>query len=266
VADAHPAEDALLHLAEGDGDVDAALAAHVFACAECRARVAAVRAMGLVLESAAVPSRVWCPPRDELLRFAPDAVRPEGDPAPTARLRAHVAACPACRDEVRDLLALELAPDAPSPLAVAVAGARQRVVLLLDELRELGLRLLESTLPQGEVPVPVLARGSAQPGPGEPPVVVTAAFGAGELEVAWGASSTGVDLRTRSRGAGSRAYRVALSTRRPDGGEELWESRSSDEDGAVTLTGLRPGLYTLAVFGPQRRDADLIVEVELRGA
>lgn len=257
----HPDEDALLRLAEGEDE--AATAAHVAACASCGERVAAVRAMGLVLTSAAVPSRVWCPPRDELLRFAPDAVRTEGDPAPTARLRAHVAACPACRDEVRDLLALELTPDAPSPLAVAVAGARQRVVLLLDELREMGLRLLESTLPPGEVPVPVLARGS---GHGEPPVVVTAAFGAGELEVAWGATGAGVDLRTRSRGAGPRAYRVALSTRRPDGGEELWESRSSDEDGAVTLTGLRPGLYTLAVFGPQRRDADLIVEVELRGA
>lgn len=261
MADAtHPDEDALLRLAEGEHDP--ATSSHVAACASCGQRVAAARAMGLVLTRAAVPARAWCPPRDELLRFAPALVQLEAEPAPTARLRAHVAACPACREEVRDLLALDPAPDLlPSPLAVAVAGARQRVVLLLDELRALGLRLLESTLPLGEA-VPVLARGAPQTSGA--PVVVVAPLGAGELEVAWVAAGAGVDLRTRARGAAPRAYRVALSTRQADGKDELWESRSSDEEGAVTLTGLSPGAYTLAVFGPQRREADLIVEVELR--
>lgn len=251
MADAHLPDDALLAAAEGDGPDDAE--AHLAACAGCRERVAAYRAARAVVRCAEVPSRAWCPPREALLGFAPDL----GEPPPSPALRAHVAACPACRDDVRDLVAL----DAPAP--PLLGEVRARVTLLLERLGEAvgrGLRLLESTLDLAPAPAPALARG----GEAGDAVAVVAPFAGGELEVAWVAAADGVDLRARARGDAPRTYRVDLSAPTDDGGRRLLESRSADESGELTLAGLAPGRYLLSVHGPQRSDPDLTLELELR--
>ncbi|MCO5170247.1 MAG: hypothetical protein M9894_28260 [Planctomycetes bacterium] len=240
----HLPDDALLALAEGEGDDP-----HLAVCPDCRARVTACReALGAVAR-ASVPARAWCPPREDLWAFAPDP-----GPAPTVALRAHVAACPACRDDVRDLLALHEVAPAPVPVRARVALALER----LGDAAARALRLLESSLPLGPAPAPALARAEAS-GAG---VSVVAPLGPGELELAWVAGARGVDLRARARG-GAPNYRLDLSA--PAG--EAWalcESRSADEAGQVTLEGLPPGRYLLAVFGPQRGGPDLQLELDLQ--
>lgn len=244
----HLPDDALLALADDGGDDP-----HLAACPACRARVTACREALAAAAGASVPARAWCPPREALLAFAPEL-----GPAPTTALRAHVAACPACRDDVRDLLALEPAP------AAAPLPARARVALALERLADAvarGLRLLESSLPLAPAPAPALAR--AGEGGGDA-VAVAAPFGAGELELTWVAAAQGVDLRARAAGGAPPAFRLDLSA--PADGEAwaLCESRSSDEAGQVTLAALAPGRYLLAAYGPQRAEPDLTLELDLR--
>lgn len=254
MADAHLDDDVLLRVAEGEGDP--AGRAHVDACPRCADLVRAYRAASATVTRASVPSRAWCPPRESLLAFLDEAAPP---------LRTHVAACPACRDDVRDLRALALEPEAePASVTTIAAAVRARVVLALDAVAR-GLRLLESTLPLGPEPVPVVARGGGASTPtSSAPLVVVAPFGGGDLEVTWAVTRDGVDLRTRARGGAPLAYRVALSIGHQGSPDELWESRSADERGQVSLAGLEPGRYVLAVFGPQHRDPDLVLEVDLR--
>jgi hypothetical protein len=250
----HPDDAALLAALEETGDVGG-VAGHLAGCARCRGLVDAARTAATLVAAARVPDRAWCPPREALLAFA--------EAAPPPRLRQHVAACPACRDDVRDLLALDAAPaPAIAPAAAPAATLVARVVLALGALAGEAVRLVESTLPLGPTPALAAVRGPAAPG--APPVVVVASFGPGELEVAWGPAPGGADLRIRARGGAPRGYRVALSARREGAPDELWESRSSDEEGQVTLAALAPGRYALAVFGPQRQEPDLVVEVDLR--
>lgn len=287
--EAHLPEDVLLALAGAAGDVGGdhvgvdvagpvgpAARSHLAGCRTCQEQVAACRAAAAVVGGASVPGRAWCPPREGLLAFAPGL----GEPSPTDALRAHVTACPACREDVRDLLALDAAA---APLAGAIVDSIQaRVTLVLEQLGEAlgrGLRLLDSTLAPLAGPAPALARGDAADlrGGGDA-VAVAAPFGAGELEVTWVVGAVGVDLRARARGGAPCAYRLDLSVPGPgpsgseggagagaaEGGWALLESRSADEGGDVTLAGLSPGRYLLSLFGPQRRGPDLNLELELR--
>ncbi len=267
MTDAHLPDNVLLALAEeAASEPDAR--AHLSACRGCRAQVDAYRAAAAAVRCAQVPARAWCPPREGLLAFAADL----GEAPPSPALRAHVAACPACRDDVRDLLALEVEP---APLLETL---RARVTLLVEQLGETlgrGLRLLESTLTPAPLPAPALARGAA-PARSDA-VAVVAPLPRGELEVTWVAAADGIDLRARARGDAPRTYRLDLSTPAPASEPasaevaaptpatwRLLESRSADEAGDVTLAGLTPGRYLLTVFGPQRSEPDLTLELELR--
>lgn len=259
MADAHLPDDELLAWVEQQAREQARGEArdHLAACASCRERVEAYRAAAAVVGCAEVASRAWCPPREALLGFAPDL----GEPPPSAQLRAHVAACPACREDVRDLVALDVT--AP-PLLGAL---RARVTVLVERLGDAlgrGLRLLESSLELAPAPAPALARGAGPGAARADAVAVVAPLGPGELEVTWVASADGVDVRTRARGEAPRAYRLDLAT--PEGADawRLVESRSADEAGELTISGLAPGRYLLSVFGPQRGAPDLTLELELR--
>lgn len=246
----HPADGLLLALAiDDDGGPDPAVAAHAAACAACASRVGAARAVAAALRSAAPAGRTWCPPRELL-----------GEPAPSAGpwaggvLGRHLAACPFCREDARDLHAL-LTP------APTLSGALHRLVLAVRAAGARTLELLETTLAPQPAPVLVPIRGDASAAP-DGAVVVSVPFGAGALEVAASATLGRVDLRARALGDAPGAWRLALSAGDP---LELVESRSSDDRGAVVLRGLEPGRYRLDAFGPQRQAPDVSIDLELRG-
>lgn len=245
----HPADDLLLALAIDGGAPDPTVAAHAAACPACASRVGAARAVAAALRSAAPGGRTWCPPRELL-----------GEPAPSAGpwaggvLGRHLAACPFCREDARDLHAL-LTP------APTLAGALHRLVLAVRAAGARTLELLETTLAPQPAPVLVAIRGEAGAA-AEGAVVVSVPFGGGTLEVAASATLGRVDLRARALGEAPGAWRLALSAGDP---LELVESRSADERGAVVLGGLEPGRYRLEAFGPQRQAPDLAIDLELRG-
>ncbi len=247
----HPADALLLALAiDDDGRPDPTVAAHAAACSACASRVGAARAVAAALRSAAPGGRTWCPPRELL-----------GEPAPSAGpwaggvLGRHLAACPFCREDARDLHAL-LTP------APTLSGALHRLVLAVRAAGARTLELLETTLAPQPAPVLVPIRGDQAGAAPEGAVVVSVPFGAGSLEVAASATLGRVDLRARALGEAPGAWRLALSAGDP---LELVESRSADERGVVVLGGLEPGRYRLEAFGPQRQAPDLAIDLVLRG-
>ncbi len=250
--DPHPGDALLMALAiEDDGPADPAVAAHAASCPTCGPRVGAARAVAAALRSAAPGGRTWCPPRD--LLGEPD---PAAGPWAGGVLGRHLAACPFCREDARDLHALLT----PSPVA-GTAEALHRLILRVRAAGAQALELLETTLSPQPAPVLVPIRGEASATP-EGAVVVSVPFGAGSLEVAASAVRGRVDLRARAQGEAPGAWRLALSAGDP---LELVESRSADARGAVVLTGLEPGRYRLEAFGPQRQAPDLAIDLELRG-
>lgn len=213
----------------------------------------AYREAARVLRGAAPAARRWCPPRGELVLAAAELGRERA-----GRRDAHVAACPLCRDDLRDLGALEAEP---SPSLVARLRATLRLVV--DEAAR-AVRVIDASLPGAPAPALAPVRGAGA----DPLAVVAAPFGDGSLEVAWVAAGRGADLRTRATGGAPTEYRVDLGPAppdpdAPDAEPEVWESRASDPAGAVALAGLEPGRYRLAVYAPSQREPALEVVVDL---
>jgi len=208
------------------------------------------------LASASPLARTFCPTPPVLVK------RESLDFAQRDRLDAHLEACPACREDLADLKALTVEP-APDLLTTLKA----KLVLGLTAASQ-ALQILETNLGLGSSPALAPARGAVSAEAG--PAVVCVPFGAGELELSWVAARGEVDLQARAIGGAPLAFRVALA---PKGAEEaagegegagVWESRSSDEQGVVALSGLAGGDYTLSAYGPQRRLPDIEVELSLK--
>ncbi len=246
----HPEDARLLELAEGgapSGD------AHVAGCAECRERIEAYVGTAGLLQSASPLSRAYCPSRDELI-----AREAELTPGRVVARHRHMAACPLCREDLRDFRVLEAEP-APT-LAEAAASVAEvvkaKVVLGLD-LAARTLKLLESTLAPQPVPALAPVRGAG----GSTGVVLRVPFGEGELEISWVAARGGVDLQTRALGGAPRTYRIALLPE--EGSSGVWESRTADEAGVAGISGIEPGSHGLAAYGPQSRDPDVEISLSL---
>ena len=211
----HLTEDLLARFAEGE--TDAAASAHASGCADCRAKVDSYRRVAALIESYAPASRNLCPPRGEPVN------------------RAHLDACPLCREDLADLAALE----APPRVALAVRFARGLVELVENALGEL--------LP---APEPVLARGGAA----SATVAVRRELEAGvTLEVALAPGREGVDVLVRVTGAAR--FRAELAR---DG--RLVEGRESDE-GRVLFDGVAPGEYELVVHRPGATPVEVVLGV-----
>jgi hypothetical protein len=202
----HPANELLARLVEGEDDP--ATTAHVKVCSECRAQVESARKLESLLASYAPASRNLCPPRELL------ASRPR-------EIEAHLEVCPLCREDLRDLTALETAP---LPV-LAVRFVQGLVELVENALGEL--------LPAAE---PALARG----GTTGTTVSVKRELGPGEtLEVTLAPGREGVDVLVRLEGVPR--FRVALVR-----AGKVLEGREST-DGRVLLDGVAPGDYDLVV-------------------
>lgn len=259
----HPGDDELLAAAEGTGGAGAR--DHAAACTTCAARLADFRAAAAALACAAPATRRWCPPREALGDLVDGIARSVGEPLAAwtpAAVQRHLGACPTCREDARDLRALLEAPAAPltGRVAARVVLAIRRAAADVRAAGAAALDLLETTLAPRPAPALLPVRG----GEGQAaPVVVGAPFGGGELEVTLAFARGAVDLRARTTGVAPRSWRLAVSSRRGDAAE-LLESRSADEHGVVVVAGLEPGRYLLEAFGPQRREPDLAVDVELR--
>jgi hypothetical protein len=230
----HEHEDVNGHLADASGD-------------EATAYRVALR----VLRAASPLNRKTCPTPAELT--ATDLV---GD---TGRRRdAHVAACPACRDDLRDFSVLQEEP-AQSAVAALVSAAvvaiRGKIVLGLA-MAEKTLQLLESTLAPAPTPVLAPARGEAATAG----LAMAIPFHEGTLELQWAFGGAGATLCCKALGEAPRVYRVVLANL---AGAAL-ESRTADEDGLARFADVTPGGYLLRAYGPQSADPSLEVELDLR--
>lgn len=212
---------------------------------------AAYRVAARVLKSASPLARATCPPGADLI------ASPEELGARAPLRDAHVAACPACRDDLADFRVLEAEP-APS-LAAATAAIGGRIVLALRQgLNAISrqLELIESTLDLNPAPALAVARGGTQ-GAG---LAARIPLETGHLRLEWGAGTVGIDLRAATEGDAPSTYRLVLG--HPDGG--TLESRTSGEDGVARISGIAPGIYALRVYAPQTQAPSIDLELELR--
>ncbi len=215
MSDHHLEDELLARLAEGE--TDPATAAHLGGCERCRGALRAYQQTAALLESYAPASRNLCPPRGETVP------------------RAHLDACPLCREDLADLAAL----DAPPRAVLAVRLARGLVELVENALGEL--------LP---APEPALARGGAA---GAAVAVRRDLGGGATLEVSLAPGREGVDVLVRVTGAPRFRAELARAGRLVEGRESDERQRGAvAEDGRVLFDGVAPGEYELVVH---RKDA-----------
>ena len=211
----------------------------------------AYRVAARVLKSASPLQRATCPPTADLI------ASPEELGERASRRDAHVAACPACRDDLADFRVLDAEP-APS-LAATAAAIYGRIVLGLSQGVDAisrQLDLIESTLDLSPVPALGVARGAAKATGLESRIPL----GEGHLRFEWGAGRGGIDLRATTEGDAPTTYRLVLG--RPGGG--TLESRTSGENGVAQISGIAPGSYALRVYAPHPQAPAIELELELR--
>jgi len=213
----------------------------------------AFQASARLLANASPLSRAYCPSPQELIATDKALGGEKAD-----RRQNHIAACPLCRDDLADYRALQVIPEP------ALSALKGKIVLGLRAAKEAvaqALELIETTL----TPVagnPVAVRGAAE---AVAPVVLQVPFGEGELELTWQGDAEGIDLQVRAIGRAPIAYRLALAPRAEDEGWSagVWENRTADDSGRASVGGLAAGEYVLTVYGPQRRQPDVEVELTL---
>ncbi len=212
---------------------------------------AAYRVAAQVLKNASPLQRATCPSSADLIA-SPEAL---GERA--AERDAHVAACPACRDDLADFSVLETEP-APS-LATATAAICGRIVLGLRQAAEAvsrQLELIESTLDLSPAPALAPARGATETAG----LSARIPLHAGHLRLEWGPGAAGIDLKASAEGGAPSNYRLVLAN--PGGG--TLESQTSGDDGVARISGITPGSYSLRVYAPQTQTPAIDLELELR--
>jgi hypothetical protein len=214
---------------------------------------AAYRVSLRVLRAASPLNRKACPSPQALIG---DDLPREG----AARRDAHVAACPACREDLADFAAVETEPAPSGALALAgsVAAAVQAKLVLGLSLADKALQLIESTLTPLPAPALAPARGDAA-GAG---LAMAIPFVEGTLELEWALTGEGASLACRATGGAPLVHRVVLAD--PSGA--ILESRTADEQGVTRLSAVPPGDYLLRAYAPRSADPALQVELSLRAS
>ncbi|RMG08837.1 MAG: hypothetical protein D6731_20955 [Planctomycetota bacterium] len=213
----------------------------------------AYREAARILAAASPLARATCPSAEDLLADPGEL----GAERAQARER-HLAACPACRDDLRDFEALAAVAPAVAPAAArAVAAVRQVLVVGLDAAAR-ALQVLESSL--APAPEPVLPAVRAREVAPQPALTRRAPFGAGVLELRLQRTARGVDLEARAAEGAPPGYRLLLRGRE---GEPL-EVRAADAEGVVRLGALGEGAYELEVEPAEAEVPPLRVALELR--
>ncbi len=214
-----------------DGEADARISEHIAGCARCQSDLAPYRALDARLRIGLFRSD--CPSTLELGELALQLA----DPLPATRLRAHLAECPHCGAEYRELAAVA----AGDPLAELrpAAGALRRLVARLITPPALGAA--------------VAVRGSSAP--------AESSFQAEDVTI----SLAVVPGERRSRGA----MIVGLVTSDLDevvapgtlvrafAADATAHESETDDLGNFTLVDLADGVYSIEL---QQRDRIIVVE------